>query len=147
MLKFDPPIPDDRANLWRYQLDRFVEDHQEELAGLMWGLLQEWGIESQETLGIDLQPQPHFICCSRKALEKLNRQVDRKIQEIIGIVDKYNPSEEVVIVAIASGQVKLIFFQPEISPPDCFDRLDGDLDTLIQQLEQEMIAQIESLPG
>jgi hypothetical protein len=146
MMKFDQPIPDDADNQWRYQLDQFVEENQQELAGLMWGLLSEWGEDSQETLGIDLKPQPHFICCSREALEKLNRKVNHKIQEMIGIIDRYNPREEVAIIAIGDGQVKLIYFQPESSPPECFDRLEIDLDTLIQQLEAKMLAEIQSFP-
>jgi hypothetical protein len=145
-MRFEQPIPDDPANQWRYQLDQFVEENQEQLAALMWGLLAEWGEDSQETLGIDLKPQPHFICCSREALDKLNRKVNHKIQEIIGIIDRYNSSEEVAIVAIGDGQIKLIYFQPDISPPECFDRLEIDLDTLIQQLEQKMLAEIQSFP-
>jgi predicted HTH transcriptional regulator len=146
MMKFEQPIPDDPANQWRYQLDQFVEENQEQLAALMWGLLTEWGEDSQEILGIDLKPQPHFICCSREALDKLNRKVNHKIQEMLGIIDRYNPSEEVAIVAIGDGQVKLIYFQPDPSPPECFDRLEIDLDTLIQQLEQKMLAEIQSFP-
>jgi len=79
-MRFEQPIPDDPANQWRYQLDQFVQENQQELAGLMWGLLSEWGEDAQETLGIDLKPQPHFVCCSREALEKLNRKVNCKIQ-------------------------------------------------------------------
>lgn len=145
-MKFEPPIPDDTSNQWRYQLDQFVEENQQELAGLMWGLLSEWGEDSQETLGIDLKPTPHFICCSREALEKLNRKVNHKIQELLGIIYRYNPSEEVAIVAIGDGQVKLIYFKPDLSPPECFDRLEVDLDSLIQQLEAKMLAEIQSFP-
>lgn len=115
MMKFEQSIPDDQANLWRYQLDQFVEENQQLLAALMWGLLTEWGEESQEVLGIDLKSGPHFICCSKEALEKLNRKVGHKIQEIIGIVDKYKPDEEVAIIAIGQGQIKLIYFKPELS--------------------------------
>jgi len=43
MMRFEQPIPDDPANQWRYQLDQFVQENQQELAGLMWGLLSEWG--------------------------------------------------------------------------------------------------------
>jgi len=99
-MRFEQPIPDDPANQWRYQLDQFVQENQQELAGLMWGLLSEWG-------------------------------EDR---------------EEVAIVAIGDGQVKLIYFQPDLSPPECFDRLEVDLDTLIQQLESKMLAEIQSFP-
>ena len=138
MIKFDQSIPDDEANLWRYQLDQFVEENQQPLAALMWGLIAQWGRESQDILGIDLKPSPHFISCSREALEKLNRKVGRKIQEIIGIVDKYKPEEEVAMIAIGPGQVKLIYFKPELPPPDCYNQLEQDLETLIGQLEQKM---------
>lgn len=146
-MKFGQSIPDDPANLWRYQVDRFVEENREKLAGLLWGLLQEWGEDSQDILGIDLQPSPHFIRCSREALEKLNRRVDRQIQEIIGIVDRYSREEEVAIVVIGHGQVKLIYDKPDRSPRECFEELSIDLDTLIQQLEGEMRSEIDPLPG
>jgi len=58
MMRFEQPIPDDPANQWRYQLDQFVQENQQELAGLMWGLLSEWGEDAQETLGIDLNLSP-----------------------------------------------------------------------------------------
>jgi hypothetical protein len=147
MMRFDQPIPDDDANQWRFQIDRFVEENRTELAALMWGLLQEWGRESKETLGIDLKPEPHFICCSRDALEKLNRKVDRKIQEILGIVARYNPEEEVAIVAIGNGQIKLVYYKPDIVPPECFEKLSIDLDTLIRQLETKMASEIDPLPS
>jgi hypothetical protein len=147
MMRFDPPIPDDQANQWRYQVDRFVEENHEKLAALLWGLRQEWGAESQEALGIDLAPKPHFICCSREALEKLNRKVDHKIQEILGILARYNSEEEVAILVIGEGQVKLVYFKPDLSPPECFDNLALDLDTLIQQLEAAMSSEIDPLPG
>ncbi|WP_422661929.1 beta-carboxysome assembly chaperone CcmS [Pannus brasiliensis] len=146
-MKFGQSIPDDQANLWRYQVDRFVEDNREKLAGLLWGLLQEWGEDSKDILGIDLKPSPHFIRCSREALEKLNRRVDRQIQEILGIVDRYSREDEVAIVAIGHGQVKLIYYKPDRSPRDCFEDLSIDLDTLIQQLETEMVSEIDPLPA
>lgn len=129
--------PDDQADRWRYLLDEFVDENQQEFAALAWGLLQEWG-DSKETLGIDLKPKPHFVCCSRESLEKLNRKVNRKIQEILGILDGYNPETEVTAIAIGEGQVKLIHFQSNPSPPECFEQLKIDLDTLIQQLEQRL---------
>jgi hypothetical protein len=36
------------------------------------------GKSQTDTLGIDLQPEPHFIRCSRQSLEELNKNVDRK---------------------------------------------------------------------
>jgi hypothetical protein len=129
--------PDDEANQWRYVLDRFVAENQQELAALAWGLLQEWE-DSKDALGIDLKPKPHFIRCSRAALEELNRKVERKIQEILGILDGYNPETEVAAIALAEGQVKLIYFQPELSPPICFEQSGENLDMLIQQLEERL---------
>jgi hypothetical protein len=121
------------------QLDRFVQENQLLLAALVWGLRQEWG-ENQAILGIDFKPQPHFVCCSRGAIEELNRQVDNKIQEILGILDGYNPEQEIAIISIGSGQIKLIYCQTEPPPPVCFAQLDTDIDSVIQQLEMRMAA-------
>jgi hypothetical protein len=121
------------------QLDRFVQENQLLLAALAWGLRQEWG-ESQSVLGIDLNPQPHFICCSQAAIEQLNRQVDNQIQEILGILDSYDPEKEIAMISIGNNQIKLIYFQPDPPPPDCFVQLDADLDSLIQQLEERLAA-------
>ena len=138
MIHFGDSPPDDVANQWRYQIDRFVQEHQTDLAALAWGLLQEWG-DSRDALGIDLQPQPHFIRCSRQAIEELNQKVDRKIQEILGIIDNYNPQEEVAILAIGQGQIKLIHYQSDPPPPVCFDEKQKNLESLIETLETIMI--------
>ncbi len=126
--------PEIAEQKWRSQLDFFVTDYQEQLAALAWGLKQEWG-ESNDVLGIDLKPTPHFIACSQDDLEKLNRNTKGRIQEILGIVDGYDPALEVVIIVIGEGQVKLINFQPETTPGDCFAATDGDIDRLISILE------------
>ncbi len=137
MLPFGNAPLDDTGHQWRSQIDRFVQENQPLLAAVAWGLLQEWG-ETQDVLGIDLQPQPHFVRCSRLALEKLNRKVDRKIQEILGILDGYNPAEEVAAIAIGQGQIKLIYFQSDPFPPACFEQMGADLDSAIAQLEDRM---------
>ncbi|AFY78869.1 MAG: hypothetical protein IGR93_10825 [Hydrococcus sp. C42_A2020_068] len=137
MINFGNNPSIDEANRWRSALDEFVAENEQALAALAWGLLQEWG-DSQDALGIDLKPTPHFVRCSRAAIERLNRQVNRKIQEILGVLDGYDPEAEVVAIAIGEGQLKLIYFQPEPSPPVCFEQIEGDLDTLIQQLEERM---------
>ncbi|MCU0537658.1 MAG: hypothetical protein MUD14_27545 [Hydrococcus sp. Prado102] len=129
--------PNDEANQWRYLLDEFVEENQQALAALAWGLLQEWG-DNKDSLGIDLKPKPHFVCCSRTSLEQLNRKVNRKIQEILGILDGYDPETEVAIVGIGEGQLKLIHFEPDPPPPVCFEQIEADLDVLIGQLEERM---------
>ncbi|WP_172957468.1 beta-carboxysome assembly chaperone CcmS [Aphanothece sacrum] len=141
-MKFGTVPPDDQANQWRYQLDKFVQDNQQSLAALAWGLKLEWG-ENKDVLGIDLKPQPHFICCSRQAIEDLNKKVDRQIQEVLGILDGYNPQEEVAIIGIGTGQIKLIHFKSNPSPPLCFEQIPNNLDELIQKLEQFMIEQIK----
>jgi hypothetical protein len=123
---------------WRWQLDRFVRENQTELAALAWGLKQEWQ-DSTDTLGIDLQPQPHFVACSKEAIERLNSNTQGHLQEILGLIDGYKPELEVLAIAIGNGQVKLIHFQPETTPPNCFDNLQIDLDTLIVTLEQKLI--------
>ncbi|MBR8829773.1 MAG: hypothetical protein N5P05_001275 [Chroococcopsis gigantea SAG 12.99] len=128
--------PDDATNRWRYLLDRFVEENQQDLAALAWGLKLEWG-DSQDVLGVDIKPTPHFVCCSRSAIETLNRNVGRKVQEILGIIDGYKPEKEVVIIGIGEGQLKLIYFEPDFSPQECFEKINIDLDTLIQKLEEK----------
>ncbi|GFE68639.1 hypothetical protein [Chroococcus sp. FPU101] len=137
MIQFNNSQLNDVENQWRYKLDQFVEENQELLAAAFWGLHQEWG-DTKETLGIDLKPTPHFVCCSRESLETLNKKVNRKIQEILGILDGYDPNEEVAIIGIGNGQVKLIYFKPEVPPPECFKQINQDLDSLIAQLEQKM---------
>jgi hypothetical protein len=44
------------------------------------------------------------------------------------------------MIAINNSQIKLIYFQPELPPSDCFAQLDVDLDSLIQQLEADLAA-------
>ena len=137
MISFSNLPPDNPENSWRYQLNDFVDANQPKLAALAWGLLQEWG-DSQDILGIDLKPKPHFIRCSKEAIENLNRQVGNRIQEILGIIDGYQPEEEVVMIAIGNGQIKLINFKPEPSPPECFEMIELQLDLLIKKLEEEL---------
>lgn len=129
--------PLDQQNDWRGQLDKFVRDNQQELAALAWGLNLEKG-ESNDTLGISLTPDPHFVYCSREAIEKLNRQVEGKINEILGIIDGYKPEEEVLAIAIGNNKIKLVYFQPEIPPPDCFEKAGEDVDSLLRKLEARM---------
>jgi hypothetical protein len=137
MINLGSQPPNDEVNRWRFLLDEFVAENEQALAALAWGLLQEWG-ENKETLGIDLKPKPHFVCCSRATIETLNRKVNRKIQEIIGILDNYNPETEVVAIAIGEGQIKLLYFQPKPPPPDCFEQYGGNVDILIEQLEKRL---------
>ena len=107
------------------------------MAALSWGLFLERG-ESDDTLGIDLQPTPHFVYCPKTAIEDLNRRVQNHIQEILGIVDAHNPEKEVLIVGIGNDQLKLIQFEPEPAPPGCFEQIGEDVDTLLKRLEQRL---------
>jgi hypothetical protein len=128
--------PDDAANRWRYLLDQFVEENQLDLAALAWGLKLEWG-DSPDVLGIDIKPTPHFVRCSRDAIETLNRNVGRKIQEILGLIDGYKPEKEVMILGIGEGQIKLIYFEPDLSPPQSYEKLNPNLDSSIALLEEK----------
>ncbi|MEM6611440.1 MAG: hypothetical protein AAF652_04150 [Cyanobacteria bacterium P01_C01_bin.72] len=134
--------PEMAEQKWRSQLDLFVTDHEQQLAALAWGLKQEWG-ESNDVLGIDLQPKPHFVACSQASLEKLNQNTRGIIQEILGIIDNYDPASEVVIIGIGEGQLKLINFQPSVVPAECFSLANNDLDELISVLESALATYIK----
>jgi len=142
MIMFGSPQPLGEQGKWRQQLDRFVQANQQELAALSWGLFLEKG-ESDDTLGIDLQPTPRFVFCPKAAIEKLNGQVNNQIQEILGFVDAHQPEKEVLIVGIGNGQIKLIQFEPEPAPPICFEQVAVDVDTLLERLEQRLSEQLE----
>ncbi|MEL6927066.1 MAG: hypothetical protein AAFO95_00355 [Cyanobacteria bacterium J06600_6] len=129
--------PEIAQQKWRSQLDLFVSDYEQQLAALTWGLKQEWQ-DSDDVLGIDLKPTPHFVACSKASLQKLNKNTKGMIQEILGIVDNHDPNLEVVIIGITEGQVKLINFQLEQTPAECLAATDGDLDSLISTLETAM---------
>jgi AAA+ ATPase superfamily predicted ATPase len=137
MFNTDRNIPNTPENKWRIKLDRFVQANQQELAALAWGLQQEWG-DLDNTLGLDLKPKPHFVVCSRESLETLNKNVNGQIQEILGILDGYKRDEEVAIIAIGEGQIKLIHFQPKLTPASCFEEVQKDVDRLIELLESRL---------
>jgi hypothetical protein len=137
MLPLGTTLPDDAANQWRFQLDEFAKANRPQLAALAWGFRQEWA-DTENHLGIDLEPQSHFVSCAKDAVEKLNQRVDSKLQEILGILDGYDPETEVAIIAIAKGQIKLIYFQPDPSPSECFVNAGSDLDSLILDLETKL---------
>jgi hypothetical protein len=142
MFDFGDNRPEIAEQKWRSQLDLFVTDYEQQLAALAWGLKQEWG-ESDDVLGIDLQPVPHFVACSQDSLEKLNKNTRGIVQEILGIVDNYDPAVEVVIVGIGEGQLKLINFQSKITPAECFTAMKGDIDGLISSLEAALVEYIK----
>ena len=141
MFNFSNPQPPSQEREWQNKIDQFAHNHQTKLAALAWGTYQEQeqiqeGKEAGDILGIDLKPTPHFVNCPRKSLEKLNLQVNGLLQEIIGIINGYKPEEEVVMIAIGEGQIKLINFAPELPPPDCFDSLGKNTYTLRSDLEE-----------
>jgi hypothetical protein len=127
------------SNLKR--IDRFVRDYRREFAALVWGYdraIQEQGREP-EYLGIDLQPTPHWITCTRAQIETLNANVDNRLREAIGVLDGYDPQHEVLVVGIADGQVQLIvFLSDDPTPEQEFINLGCDVNTLLDQLEARM---------
>lgn len=131
------PQPERAEDRWRHQLEQFAKAHRQELAALSWGLYLERG-DNNDTLGIDLQPTPHFVYCPQSAIETLNDKVDNHLQEILGIVDAHNPEKEVLIIGIGHDQLKVIQFEPEPAPPACFEQVAADVDTLLQRLEQRL---------
>ena len=137
MIRFGGNHNSKAEDKWRWQLDNFAREHQKQLAALAWGLQQEWG-ELNNILGIDLKPTPHFVACSREAIEKLNRNTNEQLQEILGLIDGYKPEEEVLILAIGEGQIKLIHFQVEPTPSVCFQEAQADIDALITSLEASL---------
>lgn len=123
---------------WRWQIDNFVEEYEVQLAALCWGLQQEWNDENNTILGIDLKPQPHFVACNKDQITKLIQKTKGHLQEILGLIDGYEPEKEVLGLVIGEGQVKLIHFQPDTTPPECFKSQKQDLDELIRTLEENM---------
>jgi hypothetical protein len=122
---------------WRRQLDGFVKTHQQELAALSWGLWLE-NNDSQGTIGINLQPTPHFVYCPQESIESLNNQVENRLQEILGIVEHHKPEVEVLMIGIGKGEIKLIQFEPQTPPPNCFEQLGKDVNGLLDMLEQQL---------
>jgi hypothetical protein len=135
-------VPDDRQHPWRYQLDQFVKEEQISLAALAWAFSQQWPGKAQY-LGLDLQPQPHFISCDPTAIAKVNDQVDGRIQEMVGILNGYDPETEVAIFVIGPGQFKLLLFQPEPSPSQCWQQLSLDMEMITEQLEAALAKKLQ----
>lgn len=123
---------------WRWQIDNFVEAHSTQLAALTWGLQQEWNDDNSTILGIDLKPQPHFVACNKEQIKKLNQNTRGHLQEILGLIDGYKPEIEVLNLVIGEGQIKLIHFQPQTSPPECFNSEQNKIEELIAVLETSL---------
>ncbi|MCC5634278.1 hypothetical protein LC593_00125 [Nostoc sp. CHAB 5844] len=136
-MMFGSTQPESGNSKWRSQLDRFVKANQQELAALSWALWLQNG-NSQGTIGIDLQPTPHFVYCPQEGIEKLNNNVENRLQEILGIIAHHQPEVEVLMIGIGKGEVKLIQFAPEPAPPDCFAQIGKDVDGLLDLLEQRI---------
>ncbi|MGB5961364.1 MAG: hypothetical protein WBG73_11940 [Coleofasciculaceae cyanobacterium] len=141
MIMFGKPQPERAEDQWKYQLARFANEHKLELAALSWGLYLEMG-ENQETIGIDLQPTPHFVYCPKSSIEELNRKAENKLQEVLGIVDAHQPEKEVLIIGIGNDQIKLIQFEPEPIPAVCFEQVGKDVDTLLGELQELLSKQL-----
>lgn len=142
MFAFDPTAPDDAAHPWRYRLDQFTKEHQVPLAALAHGFHQQWPDKAQY-LGLDLQPTPHFISCDPTAIARLNDQVNGRIQELVGILNGYDPTTEVAIFVVGPTQLKLLFFQPQPTPQDCFEQLGQSLASLTATLEQALATALD----
>jgi hypothetical protein len=136
-MMFGSNQPESGDSKWRGQLDRFVKENQQDLAALFWALWLENG-DNQGTIGIDLQPTPHFVYCPKDAVEKLNNNVENRLQELLGIIEHNQPEVEVVMIGIGKGEIKLIQFAPEPTPPVCFEQVGKDIDGLLDLLEQRM---------
>jgi hypothetical protein len=141
MIQFGNNQGNTAQDKWRSQLDIFVQTNQQQLSALAWGIQQEWG-DLENILGIDLKPTPHFVACSRSAIEQLDRNTNGHLQEILGLIDGYKPEEEVLMIAIGDGQIKLIHFQPQPSPPICFEQSPENLDTLIETLSVKLAQKV-----
>jgi hypothetical protein len=140
-MQFSNPTPQNAENQWRKQLDRFVKENQKDLAALSWGLHLEGG-DNAQILGIDLDPSPHFISCSREEIETLNRNLDNQLRELLGVLDGHKPELEVLILGIGKGQIKAIHYKATPTPPECFAEVGETVDTLIDRLEARMQEEI-----
>ncbi len=140
---FTNPQPETTDNKWRRELDKFVKAHHQELAALSWGLWLQNG-DSQGTIGINLEPTPHFVYCPQTAIEGFNDRIENRLQEILGLIKHHKPEVEVLMIAIGRDQLKLIYFEPETAPLVCFEQLGKDVDALLDDLEQQLSTVLKS---
>lgn len=131
--------PNGENEAWKYRLDRFSDEYAHQLAALSWGLHLE-NPDHEETLGLDLHPTPHFVFCSREAIERLNRNTGNRLQETIGLINAHQPEKEVLIIAIGAGQIKLLYFEPDIAPPTCFEQSEQGTEEIARELEERLIS-------
>lgn len=135
-----PAAADPEQEKWKHQLNHFSRDYPVELAALAWGFLQQQEADSDKVLGIDIKPEPHFVSCDRAALEALNHRVNDHLQEILGILDGTKRDREVSIIGIGESQIMLLHFEPDPAPPQCFEQVGKDLNTLFDELEAKLQA-------
>ncbi len=141
MSKLDNSPPNINQTSWQQKLDEFVATHHPELAALAWCFYQERK-DSGETLGIDFKPAPHFVVCSQEVIETFNQKTDSKLQEILGIIKGYDPETEVLMIGIGGNSIKLVFFKPEITPPEHYEKMGKDLNQLLDDLKEKMADEI-----
>ncbi len=144
MFRIGSSEPETAENLWRRQLAQFARDNQKDLAALAWGLWLDRQ-NKEEALGIDLKPVPHFVYCPKQAVEQLNQKVNNHLEEVLGVIDNHNPEKEVLIIGIGEGQLKLIQFETEPTPPVCFEQVGADVNTLLDRLEERLGQQVNVL--
>ena len=140
---FNKPQPETAHNKWRRELDKFVKTHHQELAALSWGLWLQNGT-NQGTIGINLEPTPHFVYCPQTVIESFNDRIENRLQELLGLIKHYKPEVEVLMIAIGKDQLKLIYFEPETAPLVCFEQLGKDVDALLDDLEQQLSTVLKS---
>ena len=142
MFSSSPAENDPRSALLSKKLDQFSKTHQQPLAALAWAFRQQFLADADNSpvphLGIDLEPTPHFISCEPAIIAQFNEKIDRRLNELVGILEGSDPETEVAIFVVTPAQFKLIFFQPEMSPSDCFQALNLSLETLQHQLEMAL---------
>ena len=138
MLPFESLSPREKDD-WRLHLDRFVEENQHQLAALVWAWRQQKK-DPEIVFGIDLKPKPHFFSSSQSAIQSLNQQLNGQIQEILGILEHHDPADEVILLALYEGQIKLLYFQPTPLPPVCFEQQTLKVNELLDQLENALAA-------
>lgn len=137
MFNAPPAATNPSDEIWKARIDQFTQTNRTQVAALAWGFAQAAQDEA-DTLGIDLKPTPHFVTCSRETLDRLNENVGFTLQELLGIRDHYDPATEVFILVIGEGQLKLIYFVPELAPPDCYAQCNLSVEALQEQLAQDL---------
>ncbi len=130
------PLPPPERQ-WMQVLDSFVREYQREFAALTWALACEARPE-REILGLDLRPTPHFVTCPKTAIAALNRKTGDRLREVLGIIDGYQPEQELLLLGIGEGQIKAIMFEPDLPPPDCLAQYGGDVSAARAVLEPQL---------